>query len=102
MGKYAKFQKDGTILVRTPKPYIIDTYKNVDISLEHMRKIIYELSEDVKFLYDCLKVLRMSITKAKRLDITLNRESGDKLVNMAMENYFVSVEMRRAISKHKW
>jgi hypothetical protein len=44
----------------------------------------------------------MSIATARRLDITLNRETGDKLVNMAMENYYVSAEMRRAISNHKW
>ena len=44
----------------------------------------------------------MSIAKARKLDLTLNRESGDKLVNMAMENYYVSSEMRRAISNHKW
>lgn len=100
--KYVKLQKDGTILVRTPKPYIVDSYKNVDVPCDDMKQILYELNEDVKFLYDCLKVLPMSITTAKRLDITLNRESGDKLINMAMENYFVSVEMRRAIAKHKW
>jgi hypothetical protein len=102
MIKYAKLRKDGTILVKTPKSYIIDAYKDVDVSPDRMRQIVHELSEDTKFLYDCLKILRMSIAKARKLDLTLNRESGDKLVNMAMENYYVSSEMRRAISNHKW
>ena len=100
MRKYVKLQKDGTILVRTPKSYVIDVYKNA--SSDYIRQIVHELNEDTKFVYDCLKILRMSIATARRLDITLNRETGDKLVNMAMENYYVSAEMRRAISNHKW
>lgn len=100
MRKYVALQKDKTILVRTPKPYIVDAYKKA--SPDHMRQIMYKLNEDAKFLYDCLKLLRMPILKARKLNLTLNRESGNKLVNMIIENYYVSNEMKKAIGKHKW
>jgi len=100
MKQFAVIQKDKTILVRTPNPYVVDTYKDVNpVILEDTR---YRLHEACKFLWDCLRVLKISKKVAQDRNYTLNTDTGMKLRSIALNSPFISSQMFKTITYYDW
>jgi hypothetical protein len=102
MKKFAILRNDRTILVHTPKPYVVDAYKDSDMFKEELEDIRSELDEHTKFLYNCLRLLGIRRTEAIRENYTLNIDTGEKLLSMAQHKGNISHEMRMVILNHKW
>ena len=100
MKKFARLRKDKTILVKTPIPYVVDAYK--DSEKDVLEQVRHQLDEDTRFLYDCLKVLRISKQEAIHRDYTLDTDTGEKLLGIAQHKECVSHEMHMAIFNHEW
>lgn len=100
MKHFAVIQKDNSILVKTPNPYIVETTKGLNpVVLEDTR---HKLHEACKFLWDCLAVLRIKKEEAKRLDYTLNLRTGEQLRSRAINDVRVSHVMRMVIANYDW
>ena len=100
MKKFAIIRKDKTILVKTPRTYVVDSYKNSESDkLENVR---HHLDEHTRFLYNCLKVLGVSRKEAILKDYTLDIDTGEKLLCIAQHNESVSHEMKMTIFNHDW
>jgi len=100
MKNFAILRKDRTILVHTPKPYIVDSYKRA--TNKELEDVRYELDEHTKFLYNCLKMLGISRKEAIKKRYTLNIHTGDELQHIADHKDNISYEMRMVIFNHKW
>lgn len=100
MKKFAILRKDKTILVKTPVPYVVDSYKDSEKDvLDHVR---HGLDEDTRFLYDCLKVLGISRKEAILKGYTLNLDTGEKLLSVAQHKECISHKMRMVVFNHEW
>ena len=100
MKNFAVIQKDKTILVKTPVPYIVDTYKDVNpVILEDTR---YKLSESVKFLNDCLRVLGISKAEAREKNYTLNMRTGDEFRRLMVHSDSISLPVWKMITQYDW
>jgi hypothetical protein len=103
---YAVLYQDRTILVKTPKRYTVTAYKdyynNDKDDMVKLKQITYDLNENVKFLYDCLRVLSISVTTAKKNNYTLNRDTGDKLSSIAFKLDTMSHVFKMLFFKHDW
>ena len=100
MKHYAIIQADNSILVKTPNPYVVDTYKDVNpVILEDTR---YKLHEACKFLWNCLAVLRIKKAEAQALDYSLNLRTGEALRSRAINSVHVSHVMRMVIANYDW
>ena len=100
MKNFAIIQKDKTILVKTPIQYFTDSYKDEDS--EELKDIRNEFEGNVKFLNNCLKVLNISKTEAKKQDYTLNKFTGERLSNIAFSNQLISCEFFKLINNYDW
>ena len=100
MKHYAVIQPDKSILVKTPNPYIVDTYK--DESQEVLENVRYGLSNATKFLYDCLRMLRITKKQAQERNFTLNIFTGMALRDIALRSDFLSHEMKMTITNYDW
>jgi len=97
--KLIKILDSGEIIVNTPNPYTVSSYKNDGI--DKITEVAHDLNDSCQFLYDCLKVLGISKRKAKDNDYTLNIDTGDKLIRLAATRK-MSMEMYRVIKNHAW
>lgn len=93
--------KNGDIKVNTPVPYIIDSYRDADITKR--ADIMYDLKQNVRFLRDCLRLLGISNKEAREKEYTLNIMTGDKLMGIATHNKNISNEFYKCcFIDHKW
>ena len=100
MKHYAVIQPDKSILVKTPNPYVVDTYKDVNaVVLEDVR---HKLSNACKFLYDCLRMLKITKKQAQQQNLTLNLSTGMKLRDIALHSDFLSHDMKMVIINYNW
>ena len=100
MKHYAVIQADKSILVKTPNPYIVDTYKDVNpVVLEDVR---HKLSNATKFLYDCLRMLRITKKQAQQRNFTLNIFTGMALRDIALRSDFLSHAMKMTNMHYDW
>jgi hypothetical protein len=103
---YAVLYQDRTILVKTPKRYTVTAYKdyynNDKDDIYKLEDITYKLNNSVKFLRDCLRVLGISMTRAKTHDFTLNTITGERLWDMAINSRTLSHEFKTQIFKYDW
>ena len=100
MKKFAVIQKDRTILVKTPNPYIVDTYRDADD--EELDDVRYRLNESVKFLNDCLRVLGISKKEAREKNYTLNMSTGDEFRRLMVHSHSISIEVWKMITQYDW
>ena len=100
MKHFAVIQADNTIKVKTPNPYIVDSY--VDSTPEELENVRYGLHEACKFLWNCLAVLRIKKEEAKRMDYSLNLRTGEQLRSRALNSVHVSHVMRMVIANYDW
>lgn len=98
--KTAKIQKDKTIIVYTPIPYVVDAYK--DKEMNEISEVCNSLSQSVKFLRNCFKLLGITNKEAKEKKFTLNIETGEELNHRAWMNRNVSCEFCALLRNHKW
>jgi hypothetical protein len=100
MKKFAIIRKDKTILVKTPRTYVVDSYKNSES--DELETVRHRLDEHTRFLYNCLKVLGVSRKEAILKDYTLDTDTGEKLLCVAQHKESVSHEMKMTIFNHDW
>ncbi|HLO91532.1 MAG TPA: hypothetical protein VK172_10250 [Lentimicrobium sp.] len=105
MKKFAILRKNGTILVKTPKPYVVTTFKSHakrEESKGFLENMEHILSEDCKFLYDCLRVLKISKKEAIEKEYTLNLATGEALSDIARHRDDISHTIKMTIIGYKW
>lgn len=83
------------IIILTPIPY------EIEISEENKHEQLFHLNESVRFLFDVLNVLNISISEARKQEYTLNTITGDRLRGIARIKE-VSHEVELMIIKNKW
>jgi hypothetical protein len=99
MKRYAILRKDKTILVKTPVPYVVTAY--VDADREKLENVRFRLNESVRFLNDCLRVLKISRKEAIAKEYTLNIATGDALSILANLKK-VSYPVWKMIREYEW
>lgn len=95
---YIEFLNDEMILVNTPNPYTLPI-ENLKDDIENK---LHQLNQSVLFLYDCMRILGINEETAMKEDYSLNKATGDKIMDIAMHKKNVSHEFKKLILYYNW